>query len=79
MLTHITHIEPHLDFSIDITFSDGLVKNISFQPFIERDHMGAPLKDFGYFNQVKVYDSGRGIYWPNEYDFCPDYLHDLVA
>jgi hypothetical protein len=78
MLTRITNIKPHPDFSIDFTFSDGMKKHVDFKPFIGTDKLSAPLKDYGYFLKVKMYENGRGIYWPNEFDFCPDYLHDFV-
>jgi len=74
----ITHIEPHRDFSIELTFSDGMRKNVDFKPFIGSDKISKPLNDFTYFSKVKIYDNGRGLYWPNEFDFCPDYLHDFV-
>ena len=27
-----------------------------------------------YFKKVRVYPDGRGLYWPNGYDMCPDHL-----
>jgi len=78
MLVRIEHIEPHPDFSIDITFSDGIKKHVLFKPFIGNDQLSRPLNDYTYFSKVSVYENGRGIYWPNDFDFCPDYLHDFV-
>jgi len=78
MIVRITNIEVHPDFSIAFTFSDGMKKNVDFKPFIGKDKLSAPLKDYAYFSKVKIYEKGRGIYWPNEFDFCPDYLHDYV-
>ena len=74
----ITHIEPHKDFSISLTFSDGIEKDIDFKQFIGTDKLSAPLGDYEYFRKVKLYENGRGIFWPNDFDFCPDYLHDYV-
>jgi hypothetical protein len=74
----IIHIEPHQDFSIKLIFSDGVEKNINFKPFIGKDKLSSSLSDLNFFYKVKIYDNGRGIYWPNEFDFCPDYLHDYV-
>jgi len=79
MLTRIVNIEPHTDFSISIAFSDGIKKQIDFKPFIGDDKMSSRLKDPDYFLEVKIYENGRGIYWPNEFDFCPDFLHDFVG
>lgn len=62
------------DQRIKFSFSDGVEKEIDFAPFIGSDKMSQPLSDPDYFAKVKTYDNGRGIFWPNEYDFCPDYL-----
>ena len=75
----ITHIEPHTDFSITITFSDGVKKIVDFKPFIGTDNLSNLLGNYEYFAKVKLYENGRGIYWPNDFDFCPDFLHDLAA
>lgn len=77
-MVRITHIEPHKDFSISLTFSDWMVKDIDFKQFIGTDMLSAPLKDYEYFRKVKLYENGRGIFWPNDFDFCQDYLHDYV-
>jgi hypothetical protein len=59
---------------IHFRFSDGTEKTIDFTPYISSNPLTAPLSDPEYFSQVKIYENGRGIYWPNEYDFCPDFL-----
>jgi hypothetical protein len=57
-------------------FSDNFEKVIDFTPFIGNDKFTSMLKDEQYFAQVKVYENGRGIYWANSYDVCPDYLRN---
>ncbi len=56
-------------------FSDGTEKIIDFTPFIGEDKLSKPSSDPAYFQKVALYENGRGIYWPNDYDFCPDFLH----
>ena len=77
MMKRITHIDAHNDYSISLTFNDGIEKDIDFKQFIGSDPISAPLGEIAYFLQVQIYPNGRGIFWPNEFDFCPDYLHDL--
>jgi hypothetical protein len=60
---------------IHFNFSDGTEKVIDFDPFIGEDKLSKPLSDPAYFIKVELYENGRGIYWPNDYDFCPDFLH----
>lgn len=74
-MIHIQHITVIAPFHIHIRFDDGNEKSIDFQPFIRKDNaLTAPLTDFDYFKTVKIYENGRGIYWDNDYDFCPDFL-----
>lgn len=47
-----------------------------FSEFISDDELSKPLNNQSYFSQAKLYNKGRGIYWPNGFDFCPDYLHE---
>ncbi len=77
MLTHISNITVFDNHTIKFSFDDGVTKIIDFKPFIRDDQLTKPLADIDYFKKVKLYDRGRGIYWENGYDFCPDYLHEL--
>ena len=78
MLVRITNIETHEDFTISITFRDGLKKVVDMKPFIGDDPLSNKLKDINYFRKVTIYANGRGIFWPDAFDFCPDYLYDLA-
>jgi len=60
---------------IHFTFSDKTERVIDFTPFIKDDKLSSALKDQSFFKQVKIYENGRGIYWPNDFDFCPDFLY----
>jgi hypothetical protein len=55
-------------------FSDNAEKIIDFTPFIGSDKLTSMLKDERYFANVKLYENGRGIFWDNSYDVCPDFL-----
>lgn len=77
MLPQISNIEVLDNYRIKLKFNDGITKVVDFQRFIGNDPLTKPLADKEYFKKVKLYDRGRGIYWENGYDFCPDYLHEL--
>jgi len=64
---------------IHFNFSDGSDKTIDFEPFIGEDKLSQPLAESSYFEKVELYENGRGIYWPNDFDFCPDYLHQYQS
>jgi len=66
------------NYNIHFVFDDGCEKTIDFKPFIKDDPLTSKLAEMGFFKQVKLYENGRGIYWPNEYDFCPDNLRYYI-
>ena len=59
---------------LELTFEDSFCKVVDITPFIGLG-LSAALHDEEYFQQVEI-ESGGGIYWPNGYDFCPNFLHD---
>lgn len=67
------------DKKIHFNFSDDTEKTIDFTRFIGKDKLSSPLSDPAYFQKVGMYENGRGIYWPNDYDFCPDFLYQYQS
>ncbi|HAR19313.1 MAG TPA: hypothetical protein DCR46_01525 [Cytophagales bacterium] len=55
-------------------FSDQAIKTIDFSKYVGKDKQTRALADKNFFNQVKLYENGRGINWPIGYDFCPDFF-----
>ena len=77
-LVKIKKIQILENYQIYFLFDDGTEKIIDFKPYIKNDPLTSMLADVNFFNQVKVYENGRGIYWPNDYDFCPDTLRYYI-
>ncbi len=73
-MVKIIQIHVLAKYRLHLVFDDGVEKIIDFTPFIGEDALTKPLSDPIFFGQVKIYDNGRGIYWPNDYDVCPDNL-----
>ena len=73
-MVRITKFKVLDEKKIHFNFSDDTEKTIDFTPFIGEDKLSKPLSDPAYFQKVELYDNGREIYWPNDYDFCPDFL-----
>lgn len=74
MMIKIKKIKTLKNFIIYFEFSDGTKNNIDFKPFIGEDQLTKPLSEPEYFFKVRIYENSRGIYWPNGYDCCPDFL-----
>ncbi len=70
----ITKLEILPQAHLRLTFDDGTVKTIAVRPCIRDTPLTAPLADPAYFAQAALYPNGRGVYWPNDYDMCPDLL-----
>ena len=73
-MIHIVEIQPLPDAQMLLRFDDGTDKLVDVRPVIGTDVLTAPLADPSYFKRVALYPNGRGIFWPNDYDMCPDYL-----
>lgn len=66
-------------YRVRVRFEDGLEAEIDFSDMVARSGFYAgPLKDPAYFRKVNIYPGGRGIFWPNECDVCPDRLYELA-
>ena len=63
------------DYTLELTFNDGLKKRINFEPVLYGE-IYSPLRDKNLFNKVKVDSEISTIVWPNGADFDPALLHD---
>lgn len=72
----VTEVTPVAEYKLKILFADGSEKVVDIAPFIGKG-ISAALRDQNFFEQVAI-DSSGGIYWPNGYDFCPNFLYDDV-
>ena len=63
---------------IRISFSEGTVKTLDFRQWL-RGPIFEPLKDPGFFSQVRVDHEAGTIVWPNGADLDPLVLHSKVT
>lgn len=75
-MNRVVKVHPVQKYLLKLTFSDGFQKVVDLAPFID-DGLSAALAEEKYFQLVKI-ESGGGIYWPNGYDFCPNFLRNDV-
>lgn len=64
-------------YHIWIKFSDGIEKEVGFQPFIGKG-ISKELLDHEFFKKVKI-ENGGGLIWPNGFDVCPNFLKDYES
>jgi len=72
----IIDVKPLENYHIWVLFADHFNATIDIGPFINRG-LSAKLQEPDYFKQVKIDDFG-GITWENGFDFCPNYLRELI-
>ena len=75
-MERVVSVKALSNYHLELVFSDGLSKVVNIHPFIEKG-LSSALADRRYFQMVQI-ESGGGIYWPNGYDFCPNFLRDEV-
>ena len=66
------HVRP---FTLKVTFDDGAMQIIDFQPVLGGDLYG-PLRDEKFFTQVEIDPEVHTLVWRNGADFDPATLHD---
>lgn len=64
------------DYYIWLKFNDSEENVINFRPFIG-DGFTAELLNYENFKKVSI-DAVGGIAWESGFDFCPNYLKQLV-
>ncbi len=72
----IINVKPLDNYYIWIQFADDLDATINIKPFITTG-ISESLLDYNFFKQVKIDEFG-GISWSNGFDFCPNYLREIV-
>ena len=76
MFLHVERIAQREGYELRIQFSDGVVKDVDLRGELYGE-VFEPLRDPGFFSQVKVNPETRTIEWPNGADFAPEFLYDI--
>ncbi len=70
----VKKVEYLSDYKLRLHFDNGKVRTIDLADELkDAKNKFLDLKDIGYFKKVKC--DGISIIWPNEIDFCPDWLY----
>ncbi|HEY3874745.1 MAG TPA: DUF2442 domain-containing protein [Candidatus Kapabacteria bacterium] len=73
-LVEIVNVEPLEGRRVRLTFDDGIVKIVDVGKLVDGSMFEADFNLPEVFNAVQIYPYGHGIYWPNEFDLCPEML-----
>ena len=65
------------DFTVWLSFSDGTEGRVDLSGDLDGP-VFKPLKDAGFFAQLRLDPETRTITWPNGADLAPEFLYDRV-
>jgi hypothetical protein len=74
-LHRVTNFQLIGPYRLRVSFRDGVVREIDFQP-VSAGSLFGPLRDLGFFNQVWLDPEVHTLVWPNGADCDPATLHD---
>jgi hypothetical protein len=76
MFLHVTDVRLTKDYELQVTFSDGVVKEVDLVGELHGE-VFEPLKDPEVFREVRVNTETNTIEWPNGADFAPEFLYEI--
>jgi hypothetical protein len=76
-MVKVTRVERLGEYSLRLTFSDGIVGDIDLADELWGE-MFEPLRDIAQFNSVSVDPELGTLVWANGADLDPEGLHDAV-
>ena len=79
MLPNVVSVTQTGPYRLRLRFDDGAEGEIDIQKLTTFDGVFEPLKDPGYFSQVRVDPEAGTIVWPNGADLDPLVLHSKVT
>jgi hypothetical protein len=79
MMTQIVEAHAVGPYRLQLRFSDGVEGVIDVAKLVPFDGVFEPLRDQGYFAQVKVHPELMTVCWPNGADLDPDVLYSVVT
>lgn len=66
------------DYRVHLRFADGLAAEVDLSYLVGRGPVFEPLRDPGFFRELRIHECGDTIEWPNEADIAPETLYDHV-
>jgi hypothetical protein len=79
VLKDIVDARPMDGYQLHLRFEDGVEGTIDLAKLVRFEGVFAPLRDRGFFEQVRVNSELGTIVWPNGADLDPDVLYAEVS
>jgi hypothetical protein len=79
MLYRIEKAMPHADYTVTITWSDGVRAVVDLAPVVAKGKVFTAMQDPGYFiKHMEIAEDRLGLEWPNRVDFSADGLRFMA-
>lgn len=72
LLVEVTPADGH---TVHVRFEDGLEAEVDLSYLLDYGGVFEPLRDVGYFRQLRADPEAGTIVWPNEADITPESLY----
>jgi hypothetical protein len=66
---------PLEEFDVHVRFEDGTEADVDLSYLTERGGVFEPLRDPGFFRQLRADEESGTIVWPNDADIAPETLY----
>lgn len=67
--------EPQEDYTVRVRFEDGTAADVDLSYLLDYGGVFEPLRDAGYFRQLRADPEAGTIVWPNDADIAPETLY----
>lgn len=67
--------DPKEDYIVHLRFEDGTEADVDLGYLAYLGGVFVPLRDPEYFRQLRIFEEGETISWPNEADIAPETLY----
>jgi hypothetical protein len=67
--------KPAKGYTVHVRFEDGLTADVDLSYLLDYGGVFEPLRDLGYFRQLRADAEAGTIVWPNEADIAPETLY----
>jgi len=64
------------DRRVHVKFEDGLATEVDLSYLLDYGGVFEPLRDIGYFRQLRADPEAGTIVWPNDADIAPESLYE---
>ncbi|MEX1142864.1 MAG: DUF2442 domain-containing protein [Thermoleophilaceae bacterium] len=68
--------KPADGYKVHVRFEDGTAADVDLSYLLDYGGVFEPLRDPGYFRQLRADPEGGTIVWPNQADIAPETLYE---